>query len=221
MKSAEPAHQAINDDTIESKVLYTFDRRSSLPALIDSGASISIFPSGYASQVEQTPKRGTGITNFEIRIDGTTTMTLDLDLGQTISHKFLVANLPEKFIILRADFLRKFKVKLNFDEKTMTMASKRIKLDYNNYHNLVNHQEAKPEVLLFTFKVTVDQLAKHEENIYHSSETLYKQMLKDFPNITGTTDYTEKPKHAHILNIVLIDEDPITQNPVFVPETKR
>ena len=96
MKSAEPAHQAINDDTIESnKILYTFERRSSLPALIDSGASVSIFPSGYASHVEQTSKRVTGITNFEIRIDGTTTMTLDLDLGQTISHKFLVANLPE------------------------------------------------------------------------------------------------------------------------------
>ena len=91
--------------------------------------------------MEQTSKRVTEITNFEIRIDGTTTMTLDLDLGQTISHKFLVANLPEKFIILGADFLRKFKIKIDFDEKTMTMASKQIKFDYNDCHKMVKSDD--------------------------------------------------------------------------------
>ena len=74
----------------------------------------------------------------------------------------------------------------------MTMASKQIKLDYNDYHNMVNLQEAKPtKVLLSTFQVTVHQLTKHEENIYDSTEKLCKQMLKDFPNIIGTTDYTD------------------------------
>ena len=74
MKSAEPAHQASNDDTAESNyVLYTLDRRSSLFALIVSGASVSIFPSGYANQLYPSSERITGIRNFEIRIDGTTT----------------------------------------------------------------------------------------------------------------------------------------------------
>ena len=94
-------------------------------------------------------------TNLQIRIDSTTTMTLDLDLGPTISHKILVANLHEKFIIFRADFLRKFKIKLDFYEIRMTMASKQIKSDHNDYHNMVNLQEAKPtKVLLSTFQVT-------------------------------------------------------------------
>ena len=116
-------------------------------------------------------------------------MTLYLDFGKTTSHKFLFANLPKKLIILRTDFLRKVKIKLDFDEKTMAMASKQVKFDYNDYYKMVNHQEAKPaEVLLSIFKVIVDQLVKHEENKYHSTEKLCKQMVKDFPNITGTTD---------------------------------
>ena len=74
----------------------------------------------------------------------------------------------------------------------------KIKLDYNDYNNTVNLQEAKPtKVLLSTFQVTVDQLTKHEENIYDSTEKLCRQMLKDFPNITGTPDYTHQPKHAY------------------------
>ena len=57
MKSAEPTHQTINDDLIDSnKILFTLDRRSSLPVLIDSGASVSIFPSGL---------RQSGGTNLE------------------------------------------------------------------------------------------------------------------------------------------------------------
>ena len=42
-----------------------------------------------------------------------------------------------------------------------------------------------------------------------------KQMLKDFPNITGTTEYTDKPKHAHRLDTELINEYPNRQNPCF------
>ena len=101
MKSTEPTHQAINDDTAESNVVfYTFGGQSSLPALIDSGASVSIFLSGYANKLEPSSKRVTGLTDFEIRIYGQTTMTLDLDLEQTVSHNALIANLPEKFEVL-------------------------------------------------------------------------------------------------------------------------
>ena len=149
-------------------------------------------------------------------------MASDLDLGQSISYKFLVANLLEQFLVLGADFLRKFKIKLDFDEKTMTMASKQIKLDYNDYHNMVNLQEAKPtKVLLSTFQVTVHQLTKHEENIYDSTEKLCRQMLKDFPNISGTTDYTDQPKHADRLDLELIKDAPIKQNLCVCSGSKR
>ena len=87
---------------------------------------------------------------------------------------------------------------------------------------MVNHQEAKPtEVLLSTFKDTVVQLTKHEENIYDSTKKLCRQMLKDFPNITGTPDYTDQPKHTHRLDIKLINEAPIRQNTCECPGTNR
>ena len=38
-------------------------------------------------------------------------------------------------------------------------------------------------------------------------------MLKDFPNITETTEYTDQPKHAHRFDIKLINEALIRQNP--------
>ena len=63
-------------------------------------------------------------------------MTLDLDIGQTTSHNLVIANLPEKFIVVGADFLRKFDFKLDFEERPLTMTSKQIKLDYDNYHNM-------------------------------------------------------------------------------------
>ena len=37
-------------------------------------------------------------------------------------------------------------------------------------------------------------------------------MLKDFPNISGTPDYTDQPKHADRLDIELINDAPIRQN---------
>ena len=47
------------------------------------------------------------------------------------------------------------------------MEWKQIKLDYNDYHNIVKHLETKvTEVLVSTFKVTVDQLPKNMKKIY-------------------------------------------------------
>ena len=37
-------------------------------------------------------------------------------------------------------------------------------------------------------------------------------MLNDFPNIKGTPDYTDQPKHAHRLDIQLINEAPYRRN---------
>ena len=56
-----------------------------------------------------------------------------------------------------------------------------------------------------------DDTAESNE-VNHSTEKLCKQMLKDFPNFSGTTDYTDKPKHAHRLDIEVINEAPIRQN---------
>ena len=44
-------------------------------------------------------------------------------------------------------------------------------------------------------------------------------MLKDFPNITETPDYTDQPKRAHRLDIKLINEAPIRQNPLEYQES--
>ena len=67
-------------------------------------------------------------------------------------------------------------------EKTVTTASKQVKLNCNNCHIMVNDHEVKPtEVLLSTFQVTVDQLTKHEENMYDSPENLYKSLAQELP----------------------------------------
>ena len=93
------------------------------------------------------------------------------------------------------------------------MASKQIKLDYDSYHNIVNHQKVKlTEVLLSTFQVTIHQLTKHEDNTYDSTETLCRQLLKDFPIIKGIPGYTNELKLAHRLYIQLINEAPLRQN---------
>ena len=62
----------------------------------------------------------------------------------------------------------------------MIMASKQDKLYCNNYHIMMNHQEIKPtEVLLSALQVTVDQLTKHEEIIYDSTEKLCKSHAQE------------------------------------------
>ena len=47
---------------------------------------------------------------------------------------------------------------------------------------MMNHQEVKPtEFLLDTFQVNVDQLTKHEENLYDSTEKLCKSHAQELP----------------------------------------
>ena len=65
---------------------------------------------------------------------------------------------------MRADVLGKYEIKLEFKENIMTMASKQVKLDYDNYHNMMSHQKRKPTEYLFpTFQVTADQLKNVKE----------------------------------------------------------
>ena len=61
--------------------------------LIGSGASVSKFPPDYANQLGPSFKKVTATTDYEVCLYGTYSMALDLDLGQTISYKFLVTNL--------------------------------------------------------------------------------------------------------------------------------
>ena len=110
-----PVHPIIHDETAEPNTsFYTLDHQSLLPVLIDSGTSVSIFPLGYANRLEPNLKRVPGITDINAHIDGAVKINLDLRFGLTISHKFFVASLPEKLIILETDFLPKFKIKKIF-----------------------------------------------------------------------------------------------------------
>ena len=55
-------------------------------------------------------------------------------------------------------------MKFYFEEKAMILASKQVKLDYDNYHNMMSHQKSKPTEYLFpTFQVTADQLKNVKE----------------------------------------------------------
>ena len=45
-------------------------------------------------------------------------------------------------------------------------------------------------------------------------------MLNDFPNISGTADYTDQPKHADRLDIELINDAPIRENLCVCPRNQ-
>ena len=67
-----------------------------LTVLIDSGASVSLYSSGYTTAAQTDDTRVTWIQGKELAILSSELIELDLDLRGGFTRKLLVANIPYK-----------------------------------------------------------------------------------------------------------------------------
>ena len=67
-------------------------------------------------------------SGIEIVVKGEVSLNIDLGFNTSIQHTFLVAEIPDAPIILGIDFIKKFKISINFKNNTIRMGAEKVPL---------------------------------------------------------------------------------------------
>ena len=111
----------MKNTSLPHTILFTIDKTTKLPVLIDTGSSISIIPNALCSHYDMdTPVTINGFTGDSLVSLGSVDMILDLGLGELPPHRFTVANLTLPYILAGLDFLMPRKIYPVLHRKILT-----------------------------------------------------------------------------------------------------
>ncbi len=136
---------------------------------------------------------------------GTTQLQLDLGYGPFEEHPFNVVSEPLQHIIMGIDFLMKHNLTLDMSanrlvHRTSGNHSQAVILDGTNpasiQKHFTNHNTDE------STNLNENQMQKDQTNNVNDAPELCANILKQFPKIIGTPDYTIPPKHNHKLDII-------------------
>ena len=188
---------------MEGHASFILEKELSTPALVDTGASVSIIPkqileaSGSSLELERCDRKIFGVTGASLKLVGKHTRTLKLGFDNTKTHTFYVADVDIKYLILGTDFLHPNKLfpiphcKILAQEGGLSVRMQTL-------------AETTLEVINSVFSVpdTVKNMEAEEE---------CKKILESFPELTREPSYNDPPKHAHVLDIQLTSYQAIRQ----------
>ena len=87
-------------------------------------------------------------SGIEIQVLGEAHLNIDLGFINSIKHKFLVAEVPNAPIILGSDFIKNFKISINFKNNTIRMGTEKVSLlvqDATREHTKTPTSGPKPD----------------------------------------------------------------------------
>ena len=190
----------MKNTSLPHTILFTIDKTTKLPVLIDTGSSISIIPNALCSHYDMdTPVTINGFTGDSLVSLGSVDMILDLGLGELPPHRFTVANLTLPYILAGLDFLMPRKIYPVLHRKILTREGS------NKCAPLLEASEIQGNYPSSTLKTpSVFFTAHGTSNLnYDSAEERTRKILEEFPELTMEPDYRVPAKHTHRLDIQL------------------
>lgn len=196
---------------LPSDVLFAFDWNKMVPALIDTGAAVSVIPKALCPDFDQDfPMEVSGLAGTTTTL-GSVTYQVGIDLPVNPPHKLYVAECDLEFLILGTDFLapRQLGVfphlQLLVQESTnhsIQLTRGRGSLTPESFWGpFLDRPTSGTNVNVATVPDTPEVACS-----ISPAEKQCLELLDDFPGITGLPDYTKPPSHNHVLDIEVVPE---------------
>ena len=182
-------------------MLFIFDKNSKALFLVDTGCEISILPKNLTNGINHyfKPQSKTikGIGNTPIHPIGSVNVTLDFGNLSTIEHNFWVTQEYRDYGLLGLDFLKTHKLSISLEKLRLYqyITNRVVKL------YAPNELPRSVVVSAHTLEIVNNESALHFEN-------KCRNLLKEFPELTETPDYTKPVKHGHALEIIVDNFNP-------------
>ncbi|GBL97553.1 Retrovirus-related Pol polyprotein from transposon 297, partial [Araneus ventricosus] len=151
--------EATADKGRESSRLFVQDAKSGIRYLIDSGASVSVFPANRSDKCNRSTLKLVAANGSSISTFGIKTKCLDLGFGRLFNWNFIVADVSRP--ILGADFLERYGLLVDIKNKKL--------ID-------VEHNRTTRGHLSFGSSLGITVL---------SGDTQFHKLLSKFPNLTN------------------------------------
>ena len=179
------------DSSIDSETFTIFDENNNLNFLADTGSSLSLLSSCFASRFKVTtaninPVRMECASGKNIWSEGEVVLHLNLNIG-TFDWTFRVCDVRE--CILGADFFEHFNLLVNVKARALVQG--------DDYDNQVNTATARKNVSSFIGKDSnCDSLDETilDQSASSSLKTV-ESVLQEFPEITLPMFYNRPVKH--------------------------
>ena len=204
--------------------MFVMEAITGMPVLFDSGAEVSVIASshcgyGEAVQPSVSGRRLKGVTGQDIVSVGTCTVPLDLGFKRVLTHELIVVDLNLPYIILGLDFMKFHGIILDPRSEAVHLSGTTddcIPLSlFGDIKGDEDEMDSRYVEQLFHSKgvnrITVGVAVKDSEA--QAGEAKCFELLKQFPDLIKTPDYTEEVKHGFELDIELTDSSPIMQKP--------
>ena len=211
-----PPSQTVPDEKptcfqLPSDVLFAFDWNKMVPALIDTGAAVSIIPKALCPDFDRDfPMEVSGLAGTTTTL-GSVTYQVGMDLPVNPPHKFYVAECDLEFLILGTDFLAPRQLGIfphlqllvqESTNHTLQLTRGRGNLMPESFWGPFLDQPASgANVKVATVPDTLEVICPTNQ-----AENQCLELLGDFPEITGLPDYTKPPSHNHVLDIEVVPE---------------
>ena len=192
---------SINPKTLPQSLLFAKDNVTNVLFLIDSGCEVSILPKNLTNGINHYFKPFSrtikGIGDNEIHPIGSACVDLKLGNLKTIKHNFWVTQEYRSYGILGMDIL--MSNKLIICPFTLEMT-----------HQLSNQTTKlfRAADLPTSVVVSINTGEVRDSNNITTLETKCETLLRNYPELTKTPDYTAPRKHNHFLEIIVDNYKP-------------
>lgn len=163
--------ETVNDDVTQQYRLIILDKNSGLNFLVDTGADISVIARDRVRDFELKPEsyKLYAANNSVINTYGQRNLTLDLGLRRKLSWNFTVADVSR--CIIGADFLTQWGLLIDLKGKRL--------IDQETKLSTIGTLSREPYSSVSTV----------------SDNSIFRELLSEFPSITRPCVYTGPPAH--------------------------
>ena len=174
-----------------------------------------------ATVIQNKQIRLKSVTGDPLNVFGAAELQLKFNRQQTISHNFIIAELPLNYGILGFDFLNqghtifstrppvlRDAVTQNCTELFCSIKDLPTKKEEEGMSSMIRPTETTP------FMVECSNPMNSAEKLDRErAENMCKNILNDFPELSSSPDYNKPCHHKFRLDIDLVDETPLVQGP--------
>ena len=199
---------ALDHSESNHTLLRVRDFQNELLFLVDCGAMLSILPKTLFVPEIQSSGTLRAANGSEIEIVGKKELLLDISLGRTFVHTFLVGDVHEP--IIGADFLGFNRILVSMSRGALLLEST---LSFFNH----NKEDIKPDYLLELEPDTADSNAKRDNVVFgydiSSLDSDLQRIIHKYPRVLDVTVFKDPPKHDFRMKIELDTKKPIFSKP--------
>ena len=203
---------ALDHSESNHTLLRVHDFQNQLLFLVDCGAMLSILPKTLFVPEIQSSGTLRAANGSEIEIVGKKELLLDISLGRTFVHTFLVGDVHEP--IIGADFLGFNRILVSMSRGALLLEST---LSFFNH----NKEDIKPDYLLELEPDTTDSEAKRDNVVFgydiSSLDSDLQRIIHKYPRVLDVTVFKDPPKHDFRMKIELDTKKPIFSKPRTLP----